>query len=149
MICFPPQQLRVRLSSGPQGVGGRQLCKRDGQQHGSAVKSHGPPGPRLRDDSRAVREASAGADVKCRGQKPGSGQPVFCARPDVFAGAPSMTTRAWLPALAALGITSILTAACSSNPKPQVPAAAVPAPQPAVPAAVIPAPVDPIAALIE
>jgi membrane-bound lytic murein transglycosylase D len=58
-----------------------------------------------------------------------------------------MTTRAWLPTLAALGITSALTAACGSNPKRQVPAAPVPAPrQP--PQAAVPAP-DPIAALIE
>ena len=39
-----------------------------------------------------------------------------------------MTTRAWLPALAALGVTSALTAACGSNPRPQVPTAPLPAP---------------------
>ena len=60
-----------------------------------------------------------------------------------------MTTRAWLPALAALGVTSVLTAACGSNPRPQVPAAPLPAPRPA-PQAAAPAPApDPIAALIE
>jgi membrane-bound lytic murein transglycosylase D len=58
-----------------------------------------------------------------------------------------MTTRAWLPALAVVGITAGLTAACGSNPKPQVPAAPVPAPP--RPAASNPAPPDPIAALIE
>jgi membrane-bound lytic murein transglycosylase D len=58
-----------------------------------------------------------------------------------------MTSRAWLPILAALGITSVVTAGCGSNPKPQVPAAPVPAPrQPPQAAAATP---DPIAALIE
>jgi membrane-bound lytic murein transglycosylase D len=68
--------------------------------------------------------------------------------PDDLAGAPSMTNRAWLPSLAAIGI-SVLAVSCGSNPKPQVPIAPAPAPKPAVRAPVAPpAPVDPIAALI-
>ncbi|MDQ3212750.1 MAG: transglycosylase SLT domain-containing protein [Acidobacteriota bacterium] len=59
-----------------------------------------------------------------------------------------MTTRAWLPTVAALGISSVLTTACGSNPKPQV-AAVPPAVRPALPAPVLPAPPDPVAVLIE
>ena len=55
-----------------------------------------------------------------------------------------MTCRAWLPTLAALGVT--LSAACGSNPKPQTP----PPPPPVAPAAVpAPQPPDPITTLIE
>ena len=59
-----------------------------------------------------------------------------------------MTTRAWLPTLAVLGITSALTAACGTNRKPEVAA------KPAVPArptaqAVTPPAADPISVLIE
>ena len=64
--------------------------------------------------------------------------------PDVLAGAPKMTTRAWLP-VAAAGM--LLTAACGSNPKPQVPMA-VPAPQRTPAPADVPPPPDPIATLI-
>lgn len=62
-----------------------------------------------------------------------------------------MTRPTWLPALAAVGMTSILAAACGSNPKPQVPAAppvARPAAQ-AAPAPILPAPPDPVTAVIE
>ena len=59
-----------------------------------------------------------------------------------------MTTRAWLPALAAIGITSALTAACGSNPKARVAAAPVPV-RPAGPVPATPAPPDPISALID
>jgi membrane-bound lytic murein transglycosylase D len=65
--------------------------------------------------------------------------------PDILAGAPKMTTRAWLP-LAAAGI--LLTAACGSNPKPQVQTTAVPAPQRTAAPVDIPPPPDPIATLI-
>ena len=58
-----------------------------------------------------------------------------------------MTTRAWLPTVAALGI-SALTAACGSNPKPQVAAAPPPAVRPVLPAPILPPP-DPVAELIE
>ena len=55
-----------------------------------------------------------------------------------------MTCRAWLPTLAALGVT--LSAACGSNPKPQTP----PPPPPVAPAPVpAPQPPDPITTLIE
>ncbi len=60
-----------------------------------------------------------------------------------------MRTRAWLPALAAVGITAA-TAACGSNPKPQAPAAV--APRPAAPVAAAPtapAPHDPIVTLVQ
>ncbi|MEN3338624.1 MAG: rane-bound lytic murein transglycosylase [Acidobacteriota bacterium] len=60
-----------------------------------------------------------------------------------------MTSRAWLPALAAIGIASTLTVACGSNPKPKAAAVPAPAPRPAPPAAAVPAPPDPIATLIE
>jgi membrane-bound lytic murein transglycosylase D len=55
-----------------------------------------------------------------------------------------MTCRAWLPTLAALGVT--LSAACGSNPKPQTPS-----PPPPVAPAPVPAsqPPDPITTLIE
>lgn len=59
-----------------------------------------------------------------------------------------MTSRAWLPALAAIGITSALTAGCGSNPKARVAAAPVPA-RPARPVTPTPAPPDPISALID
>lgn len=61
-----------------------------------------------------------------------------------------MTTRTWLPALAVVGLTSVLTAACGSNPKPHATAVPPPTPRPQVPAPpAAAAPVDPIAALIE
>lgn len=60
-----------------------------------------------------------------------------------------MTSRAWLPALAALGITSALSVACGSNPKPKAAALPAPAPRPASPTVAAPAPPDPIATLIE
>ncbi len=58
-----------------------------------------------------------------------------------------MTTRAWLPVLAAIGAASVLTSACGANPKPQVSARQAPAPplQALAPAP----PPDPIATLIE
>ena len=56
-----------------------------------------------------------------------------------------MTTRAWLPVVAA-GI--LLTAACGSNPKAKVQPTAVPAPQRAPAPADVPPPPDPIATLI-
>jgi membrane-bound lytic murein transglycosylase D len=59
-----------------------------------------------------------------------------------------MTTRAWLPVLAAAGL-SFLTAACGSNPKPQVVSIAVPAAQAPAPAVVVPPPPDPITTLID
>lgn len=62
-----------------------------------------------------------------------------------------MTTRAWLPALAAVGMTSVLAAACGSNPKPQASARPVAPARPQAPAqpSAPPAPADPIAALID
>ena len=55
-----------------------------------------------------------------------------------------MTCRAWLPTLAALGVT--ISAACGSNPKPQTP----PPPPPVAPAPVpAPQPPDPVTTLIE
>ena len=68
-----------------------------------------------------------------------------CILPDVLAGAPKMTTRAWLP-VAAAGIL-LTVAACGSNPKPQVQPAAVPAQRTSAPADAPPPP-DPIATLI-
>jgi peptidoglycan lytic transglycosylase D len=60
-----------------------------------------------------------------------------------------MTTRAWLQALAATGLT-LAAAGCGSNPKPQVASMTLPPPpaSPPVPV-VIPPPVDPITRLIE
>jgi membrane-bound lytic murein transglycosylase D len=58
------------------------------------------------------------------------------------------TTRSWLPVLAALGITSALTAACGSNPKPAVAAKPEAPARPAAQAAP-PAPQDPITILID
>jgi membrane-bound lytic murein transglycosylase D len=59
-----------------------------------------------------------------------------------------MNDRAWLPRLAAIGLT-LLTAACSSNPK-QVNAVPATTPTPVTPAAMAPAPapLDPIATLL-
>jgi peptidoglycan lytic transglycosylase D len=59
-----------------------------------------------------------------------------------------MTTRAWLSALTAAGLL-LITAACGSNPKPQVVSIAVPAPQAPAPVVVVPTPPDPISTLIE
>ena len=61
-----------------------------------------------------------------------------------------MTTRAWLPAAAAVGIAAVL-AGCGSNPRPQSPAPVTSRPAAALPAAPAPAPVphDPIATLIQ
>lgn len=58
-----------------------------------------------------------------------------------------MTHRAWLPGLAAIGLT-VATVACGSNPKPQVKTAPAAATQPAPPALAAPPLPDPIAALI-
>jgi membrane-bound lytic murein transglycosylase D len=55
-----------------------------------------------------------------------------------------MKSRAWLPGMAAVGLT-VSTIACGSNPKPQV--AATPAPKPAVQAPAAPQP-DPVTTLI-
>lgn len=57
-----------------------------------------------------------------------------------------MNTRAWLPALAAIGLT--VTAACGSNPKPQAPAIPRAVPKPAVGVPAPQPPTDPIASLI-
>jgi membrane-bound lytic murein transglycosylase D len=59
-----------------------------------------------------------------------------------------MTTRACLPTLTAAGLL-LITAACGSNPKRQVPAIAVQAPQAPPPVVAVPAAPDPIATLIE
>jgi membrane-bound lytic murein transglycosylase D len=59
-----------------------------------------------------------------------------------------MTTRAWLPALA-VGALLVTTAACGSNPKPQVVSIPVPAPQAPAPVVVVPPPPDPISTLIQ
>ena len=58
-----------------------------------------------------------------------------------------MTTRAWLPVLAAASLA--ITAACGSNPKPQAPAIPATAPKPAASAPAPAPPVDPIASLIQ
>jgi membrane-bound lytic murein transglycosylase D len=58
-----------------------------------------------------------------------------------------MTTRAWLPTLAAIGIT-LSTVACGSAPKTQVTLPAGPAPIPLEAPPVQPLPVDPVVALI-
>lgn len=58
-----------------------------------------------------------------------------------------MSTRAWLPALAAISLT--VTAACGSNPKPQAPALPQAAPKPPAVAPAPQPPVDPIASLIK
>jgi membrane-bound lytic murein transglycosylase D len=65
---------------------------------------------------------------------------------NVLVGAPSMKLRAWLPGLAAIGLT-IATAACSANPKSQPVVVPAQAPKPAaqVPP---PPPFDPIADLV-
>ena len=60
-----------------------------------------------------------------------------------------MTLRAWLPALAAVGTVSALTAACGSNPKPQVAAVLPAASRAQAPAVATPPPPDPITSLIE
>ncbi|MEO8076431.1 MAG: transglycosylase SLT domain-containing protein [Acidobacteriota bacterium] len=60
-----------------------------------------------------------------------------------------MTTRAWLQALAAAGVT-VAAAGCGSNPKPQVAAMTLPPPPLSPPVqVVVPPPVDPITRLIE
>lgn len=67
---------------------------------------------------------------------------------NVLAGAPNMTTRASLAALAAVGLSFVT--ACGSNPKPAAPAVPTPAPQVAPQVRVTPPPPpDPIATLIE
>jgi peptidoglycan lytic transglycosylase D len=58
-----------------------------------------------------------------------------------------MTTRAWLPVLAAASLA--ITAACGSNPKPQAPAIPATAPRPAASSPAPAPPVDPIASLIQ
>lgn len=57
-----------------------------------------------------------------------------------------MNTRAWWPALAAIGLT--VTAACGSNPRPQAPAIPQAAPKPRVAVPAPQPPADPIASLI-
>ena len=57
-----------------------------------------------------------------------------------------MHMRAWLPSLAAIGLT--VTAACGSNPRPQAPAIPLAAPKPAAPIPTPQPPADPIASLI-
>jgi len=62
-------------------------------------------------------------------------------------GSAQMTTRAWLPSLAVIGLAAAVSACGSSNPKPQTPQPK-PVQPPAAPTPVQPAAVDPITALV-